>query len=128
MGNLDFDSGSCTPPALSSTQSVDTLSIALLKALSDFSSSQDDGSKVAGSPTSASAGPAVRVEGAVGDDQALSPHAAADSVVTTDQKQRYFLFTCFLISFCLDKQEYWLSMDRSILKSMCDIFVLSPLT
>ena len=40
----DFDSGSCTPPAaLSATQSVDTLSIALLKALSDFTSSQAEG-------------------------------------------------------------------------------------
>lgn len=40
----DFDSGSCTPPAaLSATQSVDTLSMALLKALSDFTSSQKEG-------------------------------------------------------------------------------------
>lgn len=85
----DFDSGSCTPPALSSTQSVDTLSIALLKALSDFSSTQDDGPKVPGSPTSASAGPTVRIEGAAGDDQALPP-AGADSAKATDQSQRYY--------------------------------------
>lgn len=83
----DFDSGSCTPPALSSTQSVDTLSIALLKALSDFSSTQDDGVKVPGSPTSASAAPTVRVEGDVGDDQAVPP-ADIDSAIATDHSQR----------------------------------------
>ena len=35
--------GNCTPPALSSTQSVDTLSIALFKALSDFTASTEEG-------------------------------------------------------------------------------------
>lgn len=38
--------GNCTPPALSSTQSVDTLSIALFKALSDFSASTEEGGEV----------------------------------------------------------------------------------
>lgn len=66
----DFDSGSCTPPALSSTQSVDTLSIALLKALSDFTISQGEGE--AAVSTSASAAAAHRGEGAVGDDQGHS--------------------------------------------------------
>jgi hypothetical protein len=74
----DFDSGSCTPPALSSTQSVDTLSIALLKALSDFTISQGEGE--AAVSTSASATAANRGEGAVGDDQGHSGIAVAQKI------------------------------------------------
>jgi hypothetical protein len=76
----DFDSGSCTPPALSSTQSVDTLSIALLKALSDFTISQGDGEAAVSTSASASAAAAHRGEGAVGDDQGNSGIAVAQKI------------------------------------------------